>query len=61
MAQKPYHGPRFPGMCVNNRGGTVSSNSRFQMVLPVSVNKPFLLREPWPCNPEAETALQPLI
>ena len=29
--------------------------------LPVSVEKTFLSREPLPCNPAAETALQPLI
>ena len=30
-------------------------------VVPVSVKRTFLLCEPWPCNPAAETALQPLI
>ena len=30
-------------------------------VLPASVKKQLLLGEPWPSNPEAETALQPLI
>ena len=30
-------------------------------VIPVFVNISFLLGEPLPCNPEAETALQPLI
>ena len=29
--------------------------------MPVSVNKTLLLREPLPCNPAAETAIQPLI
>ena len=30
-------------------------------VRPASLKKLFLLREPWPYNPAAETALQPLI
>ena len=30
-------------------------------MIPVSVNKTLLLGKPLPCNPEAETALQPLI
>ena len=29
------------------------------LVVPVSANKPFLLREPSPCDPEVETAAQP--
>ena len=30
-------------------------------LIPVSVNKTLLLREPWPCDPAAETAIQPQI
>ena len=30
-------------------------------MVPVSVNKQFLLREPWPCDPAAEAAIQPQI
>ena len=29
------------------------------VVLPVSVNKTLLLREPWPCNPVAKTSILP--
>ena len=30
-------------------------------VIPVSVKITLILREPWPCDPAAETAIQPLI
>ena len=38
-----------------------SHNAAIRALSPVSVKRNVLLREPWPCNPAAETAIRPLI
>ena len=45
----------------SNGEGVGSVQGHPAPVVPVSVKKKVLLGEPLPCNPSAETAIQPLI